>query len=80
MGGDEHIGYGGHGDHAGHSGRSGHGKQAVFEWRLGRDEGFFLPMSVGAILMPISAIVVALNAQLLRRLDLRPEESVATSR
>ena len=33
--------------------------------------GFVLPMSVGAILM--STIVVALNAQLLRRLDLRPD-------
>lgn len=35
--------------------------------------GFVLPMSVGAILMSISTVVVALNAQLLRRLDLRPE-------
>ena len=35
--------------------------------------GFILPMSVGAILMSLSTIVVALNAQLLRRLDLRPE-------
>ncbi|WP_396653412.1 heavy metal translocating P-type ATPase [Microbacterium sp. WCS2018Hpa-23] len=33
--------------------------------------GFVLPMSVGAILMSLSTIVVALNAQLLRRLDLR---------
>lgn len=32
--------------------------------------GFILPMSVGAILMSASTIVVALNAQLLRRLDL----------
>ena len=38
--------------------------------------GFVLPMSVGAILMSLSTIVVALNAQLLRRLDLRPEASV----
>ena len=37
--------------------------------------GFVLPMSVGAILMSLSTIVVALNAQLLRRLDLRPEIS-----
>ncbi|WP_290473147.1 heavy metal translocating P-type ATPase [Leifsonia sp. 71-9] len=37
--------------------------------------GFVLPMSVGAILMSLSTIVVALNAQLLRRLDLRPETS-----
>ncbi len=35
--------------------------------------GFILPMSVGAVLMSVSTIVVALNAQLLRRLDLRPE-------
>ena len=40
--------------------------------------GFVLPMSVGAILMSLSTIVVALNAQLLRRLDLRPEVSVHT--
>ncbi|OJX65768.1 MAG: copper-translocating P-type ATPase [Micrococcales bacterium 73-13] len=35
--------------------------------------GFTLPMSIGAILMSLSTIVVALNAQLLRRLDLRPD-------
>ena len=35
--------------------------------------GFVLPMSVGAVLMSLSTIVVALNAQSLRRLDLRPE-------
>ena len=35
--------------------------------------GFVLPMEVGALLMSLSTIVVALNAQLLRRLDLRPE-------
>ncbi|WP_336250975.1 copper-translocating P-type ATPase [Stomatohabitans albus] len=34
--------------------------------------GFVLPMSVGAILMSISTVVVALNAQLLRQLDLTP--------
>ena len=34
--------------------------------------GFVLPMSVGAVLMSLSTIIVALNAQLLRRLDLRP--------
>lgn len=32
--------------------------------------GFILPMSVGAILMSLSTVVVALNAQLLRRIDL----------
>ncbi|MEU3269236.1 heavy metal translocating P-type ATPase [Saccharomonospora sp. NPDC006951] len=37
--------------------------------------GFVLPMSVGAVLMSVSTVVVALNAQLLRRLDLRPEVS-----
>jgi Cu2+-exporting ATPase len=34
--------------------------------------GFVLPMEIGAILMSLSTIVVAANAQLLRRLDLRP--------
>jgi Cu2+-exporting ATPase len=38
--------------------------------------GFVMPMSVGAILMSVSTVVVALNAQLLRRLDLRPEAGV----
>ena len=38
--------------------------------------GFVMPMSLGAILMSASTIVVALNAQLLRRLDLRPETIV----
>ena len=37
--------------------------------------GFVLPMSVGAVLMSLSTVVVALNAQLLRRLDLSPEKS-----
>ncbi|HEU0257353.1 MAG TPA: heavy metal translocating P-type ATPase [Microbacteriaceae bacterium] len=35
--------------------------------------GFVLPMSVGAILMSVSTLVVAVNAQLLRRLDLGPD-------
>ncbi len=39
--------------------------------------GFILPMSVGAILMSASTVVVALNAQVLRRLDLTPEGSTA---
>ena len=34
--------------------------------------GIVLAPAVGAILMSISTIVVAINAQLLRRLDLRP--------
>jgi P-type Cu2+ transporter len=38
--------------------------------------GFVMPMSVGAILMSASTVVVALNAQLLRRMDLRPQASV----
>jgi Cu2+-exporting ATPase len=42
--------------------------------------GFLLPMSVGAILMSASTVVVALNAQLLRRLDLRPESVTASGR
>ncbi|EQM74718.1 haloacid dehalogenase [Microbacterium maritypicum MF109] len=40
--------------------------------------GFVLPMSVGALLMSLSTIVVALNAQLLRRLDLRPDAVTGT--
>ncbi len=39
--------------------------------------GFVLPMSVGALLMSASTIVVALNAQLLRRLDLSPDRVAA---
>jgi P-type Cu2+ transporter len=35
--------------------------------------GFVLPMAVGAMLMSLSTIVVAINAQFLRRVDLRPE-------
>ena len=41
--------------------------------------GFVMPMSLGAILMSVSTIVVALNAQLLRRLDLRPDTIVPSS-
>lgn len=37
--------------------------------------GFVLPMSVGALLMSLSTIIVAVNAQTLRRLDLSPERS-----
>ena len=39
--------------------------------------GLNLPPAVGAVLMSASTIVVALNAQLLRRVDLRPEGSAA---
>jgi Cu2+-exporting ATPase len=34
--------------------------------------GVLLPPTVGAILMSASTLVVAANAQLLRRVDLRP--------
>jgi P-type Cu2+ transporter len=39
--------------------------------------GVTLAPAVGAILMSLSTIVVALNAQLLRRVDLRPQRSGA---
>lgn len=39
--------------------------------------GFVLPMSAGALLMSASTVIVALNAQLLRRIDLDPEASAA---
>ncbi|MBB5833045.1 Cu2+-exporting ATPase [Brachybacterium aquaticum] len=42
--------------------------------------GVIMPMSVGAVLMSLSTIIVALNAQTLRRLDLTPEASVETVR
>ncbi|NRG43135.1 heavy metal translocating P-type ATPase [Rathayibacter sp. VKM Ac-2835] len=42
--------------------------------------GFVLPMSVGALLMSASTVVVAVNAQLLRRLDLTPEASTRAAR
>jgi Cu2+-exporting ATPase len=42
--------------------------------------GFVLPMEVGALLMSLSTIVVAVNAQLLRRLDLTPAASVAATK
>ena len=35
--------------------------------------GITLGPAIGAVLMSLSTIIVALNAQLLRRLDLRPE-------
>jgi Cu2+-exporting ATPase len=40
--------------------------------------GFTLSPAVGAALMSLSTIIVALNAQLLRRLDLRPQETITT--
>ena len=42
--------------------------------------GFVLPMAVGALFMSASTVVVALNAQLLRRLDLSPEAGVRAAR
>lgn len=39
--------------------------------------GFVLPPAVGALLMSLSTIVVALNAQLLRRVELRPDRLVS---
>ncbi|HIY95563.1 MAG TPA: heavy metal translocating P-type ATPase, partial [Candidatus Rothia avicola] len=41
--------------------------------------GFVLSPAVGAILMSASTIVVALNAQLLRRIDLDPAHLAPTS-
>ncbi|MPV36016.1 heavy metal translocating P-type ATPase [Georgenia subflava] len=41
--------------------------------------GFVLPMEIGAILMSLSTIVVAANAQLLRRLDLSSAASTAAA-
>ena len=42
--------------------------------------GVVLPMSVGALVMSISTIVVAINAQLLRRLKLRSDQAPAPRR
>ena len=42
--------------------------------------GVVLSPAVGAILMSASTVVVAANAQLLRRLDLRPTRGVATTK
>jgi Cu2+-exporting ATPase len=41
--------------------------------------GITLPPALGAVLMSVSTVVVALNAQLLRRLDLRPAPAPATT-
>jgi P-type Cu2+ transporter len=41
--------------------------------------GFVLPMAVGAVLMSASTVVVALNAQLLRRVDLTHGSAPSTS-
>ncbi|MFK5634099.1 copper-translocating P-type ATPase [Ornithinimicrobium sp. LYQ103] len=42
--------------------------------------GFVMPMAIGALLMSASTVVVALNAQLLRRLNLTPAASAAALR
>ncbi|GAB3950629.1 heavy metal translocating P-type ATPase [Streptomyces sparsus] len=42
--------------------------------------GFVMPMAVGALLMSLSTVVVAMNAQLLRRVDLSPQASVSAAR
>ena len=42
--------------------------------------GIILPMSVGALVMSVSTIVVAANAQLLRGLKLRPDEPARSGR
>lgn len=39
--------------------------------------GFVLPPAIGAVLMSVSTVIVALNAQTLRRLNLRAEEDSA---
>jgi Cu2+-exporting ATPase len=44
----------------------------VFAWA-----GLTLSPAIGAILMSLSTIVVALNAQTLRRVDLTPEPAAA---
>jgi Cu2+-exporting ATPase len=41
--------------------------------------GVSMPPAVAAVLMSISTIVVALNAQLLRRVDLRPDVATPTT-
>lgn len=41
--------------------------------------GFMMPMSVGALLMSASTVIVALNAQLLRRVDLKPSSFAEVS-
>ena len=40
--------------------------------------GITLAPAVGAILMSVSTIVVALNAQLLRRVQLRPDDATGS--
>ena len=44
----------------------------VFAWA-----GFVMPPAVAALLMSASTVIVAINALLLRRVDLRPHEAIA---
>jgi hypothetical protein len=48
---------------------------AAFDWRLGLlvPWGIDISMAAGAVAMSLSTIIVAVNAQLLRRMKLRPE-------
>jgi Cu2+-exporting ATPase len=41
--------------------------------------GIDLPMALGAVAMSLSTIIVAANAQLLRRLDLRPSDMASAA-
>jgi hypothetical protein len=50
---------------------------AAAHGRAVRTVGLDLPMAVGAIAMSVSTIVVAANAQLLRRLQLRRDPPAA---
>jgi Cu2+-exporting ATPase len=39
--------------------------------------GFVLPMAVGAVLMSLSTVIVAINAQFLRRIELNPSTAAS---
>ncbi len=71
-------------EHAGHAARgAGHGAPgASHDKHAGHSAAIFRAMAVGAVAMSASTIVVAGNAQLLRRLRLRsvPIDSAARSR
>jgi len=63
----QHVGHDGHGGHGDHAARfRDQAAAGALAWA-----GITLAPAVGAILMSASTIVVALNAQLLRRLDLQ---------
>ena len=69
----EHDGHGGHGDHAARFRDQAAADLVAVPAAAGAPAwaGITLAPAVGAILMSASTIVVALNAQLLRRLDLQ---------